>query len=247
MTKDAAADTSEEFEQAVRGVLPILCFEPAEIEAFLKAVQAGVVAREVRDLECSSKRRALVGEGHQKGESAFIIPGDWACSYESIREAIATLQSEANRARIFMEINEGVPSHNSCFAGMLPGLGFTMRPGVVMVAQPESLTQMRPPELPDGFVEVALTAEQCSAAASAWHEAFATLHPEWLPEGRTEDLLLRQQILQNAVKGPSSGWLLVAHGREIVGVCHGSVSTDGDGVIGELGVVSAHRGLGLGR
>jgi len=236
---DGDSQGRDEFCAAVRQILPILCFESERIQTFLAEAVKKVLVID------SGAGRAFVGRSGSVGIT-FIIPANWPQRYAIIEEGIKELQSWPRQKAIFMTIDEGIPSHNVYFAGLLPGLGFEMEPKMEMVADQMILSQIARPSLPDDFVETSLTHERSEEAARVLHEAYLTQHVAWPPERCVEDRASWEDYVSAESAERLSSWVAVEHQGRIVGVCQGCARS-GAIAISELAVLPSYWRRGLGR
>jgi hypothetical protein len=116
MLKTIGADQGQEFEDAVRAVLPILCFTPDEVDAFIGeyAPQSDGRSHVVEDVRGRLTFCRYLVDGAEVFVD-FVIPSVWEDRYALVKGAILQLRDEyltpGSKRYLRMHVDETVPSH----------------------------------------------------------------------------------------------------------------------------------------
>lgn len=255
ISEEQFADHFAEFKAAAAEFLPILCYTPAETDAFIEqfaSIHDHTVCRIDHGNGQVTFYRYLYNP-HMDGRSVqYIIPGNWTNRFALLREAIDEIKqdfldnSDANT--LFLRIKEDLPSHNAYFAGLLPAFGFDIQPRIIMTAEQDLITQLGLPALEEGFEEIPYQAELLSDFIGLYHQT-EEIHETALSDAeRAHNKAERIEETTNALADETGSKTCtgLAYKGTLIGFSFGQVWDD-ELSIEELGILPEFYGRGLGR
>lgn len=182
-----------------------------------------------------------------------LIPSDWRRRYDILAEALTEIQAEflASEAdELTLDIHETLPSHTLYFAGLMPGLGFEMGSGEILLQAGEDfLSHVRLPDLPPGIREVRLEDARLSDYALLYARAHAArIHhrPSFFREQNWRETIVDAAAHDDLRRT----WIGLEAEGQIVASCYGGCRPERWGEImsvEELAVLPEFSGRGLGR
>lgn len=177
ITKAQHPEYPARFREAVREVFPILCFTPEQTEAFIERFEPKFDGSS-SVLEDGQGRLTFCRFHLQSPEARYIqylIPSVWEDRYSLIQDAMIKIRDEFladnSEHELRMRINEKPPSHTSYFAGLLPGIGFRLRPRVAMIGDQDLVQQLTLPVLPAELRETPYQEERLIRTIEVYRQA----------------------------------------------------------------------------
>lgn len=245
----------QQLEKTAYEIFPILCFQPHEIEQFIKFYSSLPYDETIYLIEIENNQTAFCRcliNNHGKQSIQYIIPSLWTNRYQIVKAAIEQIKTEFLQASLAWElviiINEKLPSHNAYYAGLLPELGFDMEPRLTMTASQNITEAIELPQLPKNIHEISFTKNRLSEFVDLYNKAYA-VHYDGFPLEKVEQRreftkweLTDAQDKEDALKT----WVGLECNGRIIGSCYGRIWDD-EMSIEELAILPEFYGNGLGR
>lgn len=249
------SDYPVKFRDAVRTILPILCFTPDQADAFINDFEpqfdgnSHVIEDEQGRLTfCRFTLDATPGEVFVD----YLLPSVWKHRYTLVKGALkqleATFLKPGSGRFLRLHIDERTPSHAAYYLGLLPELGFRLAPRVTMTAPRELARRLKPP-LVAGFTELSRAEIPLAEAIDVYVRAFrgkavqALSAEEWDRLRQSETPYLTEAY---AREGAAPTWVGAAAGDQLVGLAFGDASGDRLS-LEEVAVTPEYQGKGLGK
>ena len=254
MLKAIGADQAQAFQNAVREILPILCFAPDAVEAFLTAYLPGSDGRSyVVEADGGGPTFCRYSVDGSEVFVDYIIPSKWDDRYAQVRCAIEQLKdaclTPGSDRYIRMHVDERLPSHAAYYLGLLPELGFTLKPRVTMTAPRDLTTRLIRPDLAEGVTEVSYHRDRLPAVIDVSVRAYSGKMLHELPEAEWDRLRQDEApYLEGAFaqRRAADTWTGLAFQDRLVACSFGEV-TDDRLKVEEVFVLPEFQGKGLGR
>jgi ribosomal protein S18 acetylase RimI-like enzyme len=242
-------DFPQKFREAVRYIFPILCYTPEQTEAFLNQFSSHF---DGNSYMIEDEQGRLTFCRYATGDVHFIIPSVWEDRYTLVKEALLQLKQEflaSNSERqLWMQIDETPPSHNAYYAGLLPELGFRLKPRLTMTASQDLVQKLALPDLAADIQEIPYQADQLQAAIDAYLRAHEVNEPELSAEERADSRRNDARYITHVygLENTRQTWTGLACAGELIGFSFGAAS-DVRMSVEEVAVVPEFHGQGLGR
>ncbi|MEZ4860352.1 MAG: N-acetyltransferase [Caldilineaceae bacterium] len=245
----------ERFQETVRRILPIHCYTPAAVEAFIADFEPLLFDGNSVVVEDAAGRQTLCRVNTGEGKTHhidYIIPDQWEARHTMVKGALQQIvdrflqNHSAHELR--MRVNEQLPSHNAWYAGLLPELGFHLTPRVLMRAELSVLEQLTLPELPPGVAETAHCADQLEQAIELYKRAYDVGRSDLsAAELAREHAWEREYITKiYMLDGTVATWTGLTQNGQLIGFSCGGVWDD-ELAIEEVAIRPEFFGKGLGR
>jgi GNAT superfamily N-acetyltransferase len=253
ITSDQHPNYPQRFKDAVRHLFPILGFTPEQIEAFIKKFDPRSDGKS-HVIEHGQGRLTFCrySEDPTVIELEYLIPSNWEERYTLVKEALLRLKHEFLTAEpkrmLYMQINERFPSHAAYYLGLLPELGFSLKPRVTMTAPQDLVRHLTLPELMPDFQEMPHQADQLEVAIDVFVRAYDVYARERSAEERTRKRKADASYITQmyGLEGPVRTWTGIAHENQLIGFSFGDASEERMSV-DEVVVVPEFHGKGVGR
>lgn len=244
----------ERFKEAVRGIFPILCFTPEQTEAFIERFAPRFDGRSsvIQD----DKGRLTFCRFHVVRPEAryiqYLIPSAWEDRYCLIQDAMEKIRDAfmADNAEheLRMRITETPPSHTSYFAGLLPGIGFRLKPRVTLTTDQELVQQLTLPGLPADMHETPYEEEHLASAMDVYLRAHEV---NWQGLSEKERELSRATDTRHfasiyPLERTRQTWIGLEHLGQFIGFAVGGLWGE-EISLEEVVLLPAYHGKGLGR
>jgi ribosomal protein S18 acetylase RimI-like enzyme len=254
ITKAQHPEYPARFREAVREVFPILCFTPEQTEAFIERFEPKFDGSS-SVLEDGQGRLTFCRFHLQSPEARYIqylIPSVWEDRYSLIQDAMIKIRDEFladnSEHELRMRINEKPPSHTSYFAGLLPGIGFRLRPRVAMIGDQDLVQQLTLPVLPAELRETPYQEERLIRTIEVYRQAH---------EGTRQALAEKERKLSRArdtrtitdvyaLERTRQTWIGLEDRGQLIGFAFGGVWNQ-EISLEEVALLPAYHGRGLGR
>lgn len=246
----------EQLKLAVMDVLPVLCYTQEGIDEFLKGCEKPYNYRFFRVETDTGASLVSINPGGRSSTSwglNHIVPTKWEGCHHTVGATIKKIKEDAERegmATVSLSVNEGIPSHNGYFGGLLPMLGFSMLARITLTAPLAKMDSLEPPALPMGIKEFELREDRLEEAIDAYVEAFAEQHGEISDEGRKRRRISAQEYLQARFqnKNYAPTWVALECKGRVVALCFGCEDTWTQTLdLVEVAVIPEFRRLRLGQ
>ncbi|MCB9151420.1 MAG: GNAT family N-acetyltransferase [Caldilineaceae bacterium] len=244
----------EKFKETVRNIFPILCFTPAETEAFIAEFDPEYDDNiyVYKDAQGCLTFCRYTHHGALAWSIQFVIPAVWANRYAMVSGAIAQIRNDFLAAHTALElrmrVDEQMPSHAAYFMGMLPGLGFELAPRVGMRADYALLDELDLPALPPGIAELPFEEARLAEYPELFFQVDSVYHEGYSPEKINHERAMFEDYIPRACESENirPTWTLLVKDGQLIGASFGG-AWDDELSIEEVGILSAYYGQGLGR
>lgn len=244
----------DKFKETVRNIFPILCFTPAETEAFI--AKFGPEHDDNNYVYEDAQGRFTFCHYTIHGSLArsiqFIIPAVWTDRYDMVASVLQQIRADflATNAELElrMRIDEQMPSHSAYYMGMLPGLGFEIAPRVSMRADYSLLHALTLPDLPPGITEASFEEARIMEYPELFFQVDSVYHAGFSPEKIAHERAMFADYIPRACKSDNIRpiWTSLVEDGQLIGASFGG-AWDDELSIEEVGILPAYYGQGLGR
>jgi ribosomal protein S18 acetylase RimI-like enzyme len=254
ISQDQHQDYPRQFKEAVRQIFPILCFTPDQTEAFIKDFEPRFDGRSsvIKDDQGRLTFCRFYSNSPEARYIQYVIPSDWEDRYTLVKAALQQIRddflADNSEHELRMRIDEKPPSHASYFAGLLPELGFRLRPRVTLIADQELIQQLTLPDLPADVHEMPYRKDQLETAIDIYLKAHevnrqAPTEKERVHARETDTRYVTGIYhLERTVQT----WIGLEHQGQLIGFAFGGV-WNREISLEEVALLPEFHGKGLGR
>lgn len=254
INQDQHPDYPQKFKEAVRQILPILCFTSEQTEGFIQEFEPKFDGRSsfIRDAEGRLTFCRFYLESPEARYIRYLIPSVWEDRYIMVQNAMAqikeTFLADNSEHELRMKINEKSPSHTSYFAGLLPGLGFRLKPRVTMIAQQELVQQFTLPDLPADVHKRPYQEDQLKATIDIYLRAHEVNGLAPTEEERTHAKAANTRYITDIfpLERTVQTWVGLGHKEKLIGFALGG-KWGQEISLEEVALLPEYHGKGLGR
>jgi ribosomal protein S18 acetylase RimI-like enzyme len=254
INKTQHPDYPEKFKETVREIFAILCFTREQTESFIQEFEPKFDDRSsvIRDTEGRLTFCRFSLESPEARYIQYLLPSVWEDRYVMVQNAMTqikeTFLADNSEHELRMRINEKPPSHTSYFAGLLPGLGFRLRPRVTMIADQELIQQLTLPELPTEIHETSYQEEQLVNTIDIYMQAHEVNRQALTEKERELSRAGDTRYITDTypLERTRQTWIGLEHRGQLIGFAFGGVWNQ-EISLEEVALLPAYHGKGLGR